>query len=95
VPPQICLQTAVRLSVEAATKSLKSMRAGCAIGTQSLTNVLFAIERLSNLQSEYTVIRHQFILNKRCSNRPLAASTCATWKASTVCSTEMPWPWCW
>jgi outer membrane protein len=50
--------------VEAAKKSLESMRAGYAIGTQSLTNVVFAIETLANVQSEYTVVRHQFILNK-------------------------------
>jgi outer membrane protein len=53
-----------RQSVEAAKKSLESMRAGYAIGTQSLTNVVFAIETLANVQSEYTVVRHQFILNK-------------------------------
>lgn len=55
---------AARTSVDAARKSLTSMRAGYAIGTQSLTNVVFAIETLANVQSEYTVVRHQFILNK-------------------------------
>lgn len=55
---------AARTSVEAARKSLASMRAGYEIGTQSLTNVVFAIETLANVQSEYTVVRHQFILNK-------------------------------
>jgi outer membrane protein len=40
------------------------MRAGYEIGTQSLTNVVFAIEQLANVQSEYIVVRHQFILNK-------------------------------
>jgi outer membrane protein len=34
------------------------------MGTQSLTNVVFAIEQLANVQTEYTVVRHQFILNK-------------------------------
>ncbi|EIL90569.1 MULTISPECIES: TolC family outer membrane protein [Rhodanobacter] len=53
-----------RGSVEAAKKSLASMRAGYAIGTQSLTNVVFAIQTLANVQSQYTVVRHQFILNK-------------------------------
>jgi outer membrane protein len=53
-----------RTSVDAARKSLTSMRAGYAIGTQSLTNVVFAIQTLANVQSEYTVVRHQFILNK-------------------------------
>ncbi|MFC5579502.1 TolC family outer membrane protein [Rhodanobacter terrae] len=55
---------AARTSVEAARKSLASMRAGYEIGTQSLTNVVFAIEQLANVQTEYTVVRHQFILNK-------------------------------
>lgn len=55
---------AARTSVEAARKSLTSMRAGYEIGTQSLTNVVFAIEQLANVQSEYIVVRHQFILNK-------------------------------
>jgi outer membrane protein len=55
---------AARTSVKAAHKSLTSMRAGYDIGTQSLTNVVFAIETLANVQNEYTVVRHQFILNK-------------------------------
>jgi outer membrane protein len=53
-----------RTSVEAAKKSLASMRAGYEIGTQSLTNVVVAIEVLAETQSEYTSVRHQFILNK-------------------------------
>lgn len=53
-----------RESVAAAKQSLASMRAGYSIGTQSLTNVVFAIETLANVQSEYTMVRHQFILNK-------------------------------
>lgn len=53
-----------RTSVDAARKSLTSMRAGYEIGTQSLTNVVFAIQTLANVQSEYTVVRHQFVLNQ-------------------------------
>jgi outer membrane protein len=53
-----------RTSVEAAKRSLASMRAGNDIGTQSLTNVVIAIQVLAEAQSEYTVVRHQFILNK-------------------------------
>lgn len=53
-----------RTSVSAATKYLASMRAGYTIGTQSLTNVVFAIQTLAEVQSQYTVVRHQFILNK-------------------------------
>jgi outer membrane protein len=55
---------AARTSVEAARKSLTSMKAGYEIGTQSLTNVVFAIEQLANVQSEYIVVRHQLVLNK-------------------------------
>ncbi|MBN8712906.1 MAG: TolC family outer membrane protein [Xanthomonadales bacterium] len=53
-----------RTSVEAARKAVASMRAGYEIGTQSLTNVVVAIGTLANVQSEYTVVRHQFVLNK-------------------------------
>ncbi len=55
---------AARTSVDAARKALASMRAGYEIGTQSLTNVVVAIATLANVQSEYTVVRHQFVLNK-------------------------------
>nr|WP_049623622.1 TolC family outer membrane protein [Frateuria defendens] len=53
-----------RDSVDSARKSLASMRAGYEIGTQSLTNVVVAIQTLAEVESEYTVVRHQFILNK-------------------------------
>jgi outer membrane protein len=53
-----------RDSVQAAKKSVTSMRAGYEIGTQSLTNVVVAIETLANVQTEYSYVRHQFILNK-------------------------------
>jgi outer membrane protein len=53
-----------RQSVEEAKKSLASMRAGYAIGTQRLTDVVIAIQTLAEVQSQYTVARHQFILNK-------------------------------
>ena len=56
--------SSAKLSVEAAKKSLESMRAGNDIGTQSLTNVVVAIQVLAEAQSEYTVVRHQFVLNK-------------------------------
>jgi outer membrane protein len=55
---------ASRDSVDAARKSLTSMKAGYEIGTQGLTNVVIAIQNLASVQSEYTVVRHQFILNK-------------------------------
>jgi outer membrane protein len=53
-----------RQSVEAAKKSLESMRAGYAIGTQRLTDVVIAIANLAEVQSQYSLARHQFILNK-------------------------------
>jgi outer membrane protein len=53
-----------RTSVDAAKKSLASMRAGYEIGTQNLTNVVVAIQVLAEAQSEYTLVRHQFVLNK-------------------------------
>jgi outer membrane protein len=57
------VQTA-RTSVDAARKALGSMRAGYEIGTQSLTNVVFAIQTLASVRSEYSVVRHQLVLNK-------------------------------
>ena len=53
-----------RDSVDAAQKSLASMRAGYTIGTQSMTNVVFAIEYLAQSQSQYAAARYQFILDK-------------------------------
>lgn len=53
-----------RTAVQVAQKSLVSMRAGYTIGTMSLPNVVNAIEILAQAQSQYTVQRHQFILNK-------------------------------
>jgi len=53
-----------RTSVDAARKAVASMRAGYEIGTQSLTNVVVAIETLANVQTEYSYVRHQFVLNK-------------------------------
>jgi outer membrane protein len=53
-----------RESVAAAKRSLASMRAGNDIGTQTLTNVVVAIQVLAEARSEYTLVRHQFILNK-------------------------------
>jgi outer membrane protein len=55
---------ASRDSVEAARKSLTSMKAGYEIGTQGLTDVVIAIGNLADAQSQYTQVRHQFIVNK-------------------------------
>jgi len=55
---------AARTSVEAARKSLTSMRAGYAIGTLKLIEVVNAIEILAESRFTYSQTRHQFILNK-------------------------------
>ncbi|WP_185754224.1 TolC family outer membrane protein [Luteibacter sp. 9135] len=53
-----------REAVESGKKALASMRAGYDIGTQSLTNVVVAIQTLAEIRTQYTALRHQFILNK-------------------------------
>lgn len=53
-----------RTAVDAAKRSLASMKAGNEIGTQTLTAVVVAIQVLAEAQSEYTLVRHQFVLNK-------------------------------
>ncbi|TCV94187.1 outer membrane protein [Luteibacter rhizovicinus] len=52
-----------RAAVAAAGKALESMRAGNDIGTQSLTNVVVAIQLLAETKTEYTLVRHNFVLN--------------------------------
>ncbi|MGE7137657.1 TolC family outer membrane protein [Luteibacter sp. NPDC031894] len=64
-----------RSAVDAAKKALASMRAGYDIGTQSLTNVVFAIQTLAEIRSQYTALRHQFILNKLLLKRTVGAAT--------------------
>lgn len=53
-----------RTAVDAAKRSLASMKAGNEIGTQTLTAVVVAIQVLAEAQNEYTLVRHQFVLNK-------------------------------
>ncbi|MFK2878950.1 TolC family outer membrane protein [Rhodanobacter hydrolyticus] len=53
-----------RDAVDAAQKSLTSMRAGYSIGTQTLTSVVFAIQNLAETQSQYAAARYQFVLDK-------------------------------
>jgi outer membrane protein len=64
-----------RNAVDAAKKALASMRAGYDIGTQSLTNVVVAIQTLAEIRSQYTALRHQFILNKLLLKRTVGAAT--------------------
>jgi outer membrane protein len=53
-----------RVSVESARKSLTSLRAGYEIGTQRLTDVVYAIELLAETRFTYTQQRYQFVLNQ-------------------------------
>jgi outer membrane protein len=53
-----------REAVEAAKKSLASMRAGYEAGTQNLTNVVVAIGILADIQTEYSADRHNLVLNQ-------------------------------
>jgi outer membrane protein len=64
-----------RNAVDAAKKALASMRAGYDIGTQSLTNVVVAIQTVAEIRSQYTALRHQFILNKLLLKRTVGAAT--------------------
>lgn len=63
-----------REAVDAAKKALASMRAGYDIGTQSLTNVVVAIQTLAEIRTQYTALRHQFILNKLLLKRTVGAA---------------------
>lgn len=51
-------------SVESGQKALEATRAGFEVGTQTMTNVLLAIQTLMSSESTYSQARHQFILNK-------------------------------
>ena len=53
-----------KASVESGQKALEATRAGFEVGTQTMTNVLLAIQTLTSSESSYSQARHQFILNK-------------------------------
>ncbi|MDI3263154.1 MAG: TolC family outer membrane protein [Fulvimonas sp.] len=53
-----------RASVEASQKSLEATRAGFDVGTQTMLDVLNAIQTLTQAQSSYSQSRHQFILDQ-------------------------------
>lgn len=53
-----------RASVESGQKALEATRAGFDVGTQTMLNVLNAIQTLTQAQSSYSQARHAFILNK-------------------------------
>jgi outer membrane protein len=53
-----------RASVDSANKALEATRAGYEVGTQTMTDVLLAIQTLTQSEGSYSQARHQFILNK-------------------------------
>jgi outer membrane protein len=53
-----------KASVDSGQKALEATRAGFEVGTQTMTNVLLAIQVLTSSESSYSQARHQFILNK-------------------------------
>lgn len=53
-----------KASVESGQKALEATRAGFTVGTQTFTDVLLAIQTLTQSESSYSQARHQFILNK-------------------------------
>lgn len=53
-----------KASVESGQKALEATRAGFEVGTQTFTDVLLAIQTLTQSESNYSQARHQFILNK-------------------------------
>ena len=55
---------ATRDAFEAARKALDSTRVGRQLGTQSMTDLLLAIQNLASAQGGYSAVRHQFVLNR-------------------------------
>ena len=53
-----------KASVESGQKALEATRAGFEVGTQTFTEVLLAIQTLTQSESNYSQTRHQFVLNK-------------------------------
>lgn len=53
-----------KASVDSGQKALEATRAGFEVGTQTMTNVLLAIQTLTSSESSYSQARHQFILNR-------------------------------
>jgi len=55
---------ATRAAVEAARNALASTRVGRQLGTQSMTDLLLAIQTLASAQNQYTLVRHRFVLSR-------------------------------
>ena len=53
-----------KASVDSGQKALEATKAGFEVGTQTMTDVLLAIQTLTQSEGAYSQARHQFILNK-------------------------------
>jgi outer membrane protein len=53
-----------KASVDSSQKALEATKAGYEVGTQTMTDVLLAIQTLTQSEGDYSQARHQFILNK-------------------------------
>jgi outer membrane protein len=51
-------------SVESAQEALSATKAGFQVGTQIMLDVLNAIQVLTQNQSQYSLARHQLVLNR-------------------------------
>ena len=50
--------------MESGQEALDATRAGFSVGTQTMTDVLLAIQTLTSSESSYSQARHQFVVNK-------------------------------
>lgn len=53
-----------KASMQSGQEALDATRAGYSVGTQTMTDVLLAIQTLTSSESNYSQARHQFVLNK-------------------------------
>jgi outer membrane protein len=53
-----------KAAVDSAQKALEATRAGCEVGTQTMVNVLLAIQTLTQAESSYSQARHQLVLDR-------------------------------
>jgi outer membrane protein len=53
-----------KASVESGQKALEATRAGFDVGTQTMLNVLNAIQTLTQAESSYSQSRHQLVLDQ-------------------------------
>src|SRR5699024_11495722 len=55
---------AAKQAVVSSKSALEATQAGFLVGTQTIVNVLIAQEKLTQARQQYSLARHQFILNK-------------------------------